>query len=223
MHNNIQNPTGNSDRIPFRKTPRFFAYSGIKRIFDFFFAALALISAGIPMAFIALIVKCTSKGPAIFKQPRVGKDGVIFNCLKFRSMYTDAPASCASAELSEADSYITPIGAVLRKTSLDELPQLINILKGEMSFIGPRPLIPEEEYIHSERKKNGVYLLRPGISGLAQIKGRDLVKPAEKVKYDTEYLKKFGLLEDISILFRTVLNVLCAKDIHEGEIDDNEK
>lgn len=222
MQNNIQNPTGSSHSAPFRKTPRFIAYSAVKRGLDFFFAGIALICAGIPMAIIALVVKLTSKGPAIFRQPRVGKDGEIFQCLKFRSMYKNAPASCASAELSEADSYITPVGAILRKTSLDELPQLINILKGEMSFIGPRPLIPEEEYIHSERKKNGVYLLRPGISGLAQIKGRDLVKPAEKVKYDTEYLKKFGLIEDISILLRTVLNVVCEKDIHEGEIDKDE-
>lgn len=219
MHDNIQKPTDGTDNVPFRKTFRFIFYSTIKRALDLFFAAVAMLFAAIPMLFIALAVKLTSKGPAVFRQKRVGKDGEIFDCLKFRSMFIDAPASCASAELEQADSYITPIGRLLRKTSLDELPQLINILRGEMSFIGPRPLIPEEEYIHRERKKNGVYNLRPGISGLAQIKGRDLVKPAEKVRLDTEYLRKFGILEDVSILIRTVLNVISEKDIYEGEID----
>lgn len=221
MHDNIQNPTGGSKHVPFKKTPHFIAYGVVKRILDCFFAAIALLFAALPMLCIALAVKLTSKGSAVFKQPRVGKNGELFECLKFRSMYVNAPSSCATAELAKADSYITPIGRLLRKTSLDELPQLINILKGEMSFIGPRPLIPEEEFIHRERKKNGVYNLRPGISGLAQIKGRDLVQPAEKVKLDTEYLNKIGLIEDIYILLQTVLNVISEKDIHEGEIDSD--
>lgn len=221
MNENIQKGENLSEAPPFKKSFHFILYNSVKRIFDFLLALFALIPAGIPMAFIALLIKLTSRGPALFRQIRIGKNGVKFYCYKFRSMYIDAPASCATSELSCADSYITPIGAILRKTSLDELPQLINILKGEMSFIGPRPLIPEEEYIHSERKRLGVYNLRPGISGLAQINGRDLVRPAEKVRLDFEYLTDFGFKEDVKILFRTVYNVIGAKDIHEGELEDD--
>lgn len=222
MSKNNKSTSGNVHGKPFKPTARFIIYSAVKRAFDVLFAAIALILAVLPMAGIALAVKLTSKGPAVFKQKRIGKNGETFYCLKFRSMYIDAPASCATADLEKADKFITPVGNILRKTSLDELPQLINIVKGEMSFIGPRPLIPEETYIHDERMRLGVYALRPGISGLAQINGRDLVKPAEKVKLDEKYLKHFGLAQDIMILFKTVFNVLGAKDIHEGELENGE-
>ncbi len=209
---------GPSDNIPYGKDLHFVIYSAVKRLIDFIAALFILLFAAIPMLAVALAVKLTSRGPAVFRQPRVGRNGELFNCLKFRSMYTDAPNSCASADLEKADAYITPVGNILRKTSLDELPQIINILKGEMSFIGPRPLIPEETYIHSERKRLGVYILRPGISGLAQVSGRDLVPPDEKVRFDSEYLKHIGLAQDIRTIFKTIFNVPREKDIHEGEL-----
>lgn len=218
MNENSKLTPGASNASPSGNDLHFVVYSAVKRLIDVFFAFFILLFASVPMLVIALAVRLTSKGPAVFKQPRVGRNGELFNCLKFRSMYVNAPNSCASAELEKAKTYITPIGNILRKTSLDELPQIINILKGEMSFIGPRPLIPEETYIHTERKRLGVYILRPGISGLAQVSGRDLVPPDEKVRLDSEYLKHFGLVQDIRIIFKTVFNVLGEKDIHEGEL-----
>lgn len=193
-------------------------YSIIKRMLDFIFALLGIILAALPMLFISALVKATSKGPAVFRQKRIGKDSMPFDCLKFRTMFTSAPSSCATRDLKKADSFITPVGKVLRKTSLDEIPQLVNVLKGEMSFIGPRPLIPEEKDIHEARQKAGVYMLRPGISGYAQVHGRDFVTAEEKVKMDEHYLHHFGFGTDVRILFDTIMSVLCAKDIHEGEV-----
>lgn len=199
---------------------RFRLYSILKRILDFFFAIFISIFAAIPCLTIALLVKCTSKGPAIFRQERVGLHGRPFTCYKFRTMKITAPKSEATCLLKNADEHITGLGRILRKTSLDELPQLVNILKGDMSFVGPRPLIPQEKSIHKERYKRGVYYLRPGISGLAQINGRDTLGAEKKVAYDEEYLHSFSLKTDIGIVIGTVLAVLGAKDIVEGENND---
>lgn len=199
----------------------FIRYSIIKRILDFVFALISLAVAAVPMLFIAVAVKATSKGPAVFRQKRIGRNSVPFNCLKFRTMFTSAPASCATCELKKAESFITPLGKILRKTSLDEVPQLINVLRGEMSFIGPRPLIPEEKAVHEAREKAGVYNLRPGISGYAQVHGRDYVSCDEKAALDAHYLHNFGFGTDVRILFDTVRGVLCAKDIHEGQVEES--
>ena len=204
----------------FEKTPSFRRYMILKRILDFITASMATVLLGIPMAIIALLVKADSKGEAVFRQTRIGKDGKPFKCLKFRSMSKEAPRYCATKELHGADAYITRVGRILRKTSLDELPQLINIIKGEMSFIGPRPLIPDEKEVHALREAYGVYNLRPGISGLAQINGRDMVSDEEKAAMDREYLEKFSLKEDVGIFFGTIKNVLQSRDIHEGSFDE---
>ncbi len=206
----------------FTKSASFRSYKALKRVFDFTCALLALILGFIPMLLLSLVVIAESKGPAVFKQKRIGLNGKEFTCYKFRSMRMNAP-SCATAELENADLYITKIGKIMRKTSLDELPQLINIIKGDMSFIGPRPLIPNETYIHEKRTEMGVYNLRPGISGYAQINGRDLVSPDEKVFLDTVYLHNFSLATDIKIFFATILSVLKSDGIVEGKAETNEE
>ncbi len=220
-NSNLNDSSGeNGIFVPDRHFKR---YSIIKRILDFVFALLALTVAAVPMLLIAAVVKATTKGPAVFKQKRIGKNLKTFYCLKFRTMVVSAPSSCATCELKKADSFITPVGKILRKTSLDEVPQLINVLRGEMSFIGPRPLIPEEKEVHEAREKAGVYNLRPGISGYAQVHGRDYVTSKEKAALDAHYLHNFGFGADVRILLDTVRDVLCAKDIHEGQVEKKVK
>lgn len=217
--NNTDFPFAETDFI---KSARFRSYSALKRILDFICAFLALTVGFIPMLLLSLAVVIESKGPAVFRQKRIGLDGKEFTCYKFRSMKIDAP-SCATADLDDPDLYITKIGKIMRKTSLDELPQLINILKGDMSFIGPRPLIPQEAYIHEKRIEMGVYNLRPGISGYAQINGRDLVSPDEKVFLDTVYLHNFSFITDVKIFFATILSVLKSDGIVDGKVEAGEE
>lgn len=211
-----------NNETDFIKSASFRRYKAIKRGLDFICATLALIFGFIPMLLLSLAIIAESKGPAVFRQKRIGLDGKEFTCYKFRSMKLDAP-SCATAELDNPDLYITKIGKIMRKTSLDELPQLINIIKGDMSFIGPRPLIPEESYIHEKRLDTGVYSLRPGISGYAQINGRDLVSPDEKVFLDTVYLNNFSFMTDVKIFFATILSVLKSDGIVDGKVEEEEK
>lgn len=170
---------------------------------------------------IGISIKLSSKGSILFKQPRVGLNGNIFNVYKFRSMKTTAP-NVATEELINADEFITGIGKILRITSLDELPQLLNIIKGEMSFVGPRPVIVEEEELNDLRLEQGVYSVRPGITGWAQINGRDEIDIYQKVKLDKEYIEKKSLLFDIYILFMTVYKVLARKDLKELRSENNE-
>ena len=205
------------EAAPFLPSRQFIRYDKIKRALDFFFALLLLLLALIPCGVISLLIIATSRGPALFTQKRIGKGGTPFNCYKFRTMYADAPQYCATPDFQDADSFITPLGKILRKTSLDELPQLFNVLRGDMSFIGPRPLIPEETQIHEARLKKGVYLLRPGISGLAQINGRDRIDAETKVRYDEEYLHNVSFSFDAKILLGTVFGVLRGNDIVEGK------
>lgn len=167
------------------------------------------------MLIISIIIFIDSGSPVLFTQDRVGKDNKLFKIKKFRTMRTDAP-NVATAELDNSDEYITKFGKLLRKTSLDELPQLFNVLKGEMSFIGPRPLIPEESYIRELRLKYGVYAVRPGLTGWAQVNGRDCLNDEEKAKYDREYIEKASIWFDIKIFFRTIWVVLAGKDVLEG-------
>lgn len=194
-------------------------YAALKRILDFLIALFALALALLPMLLIALLIRADSRGEPIFRQQRIGRGGKPFTCYKFRTMRESTPASCATDELKDAEGYITRFGKFLRKTSLDELPQLVNVLKGDMSLIGPRPLIPEETQVHELRAAAGVYRLRPGLTGYAQIRGRDFVTPEEKAALDEEYLHRISFKTDLQIFFGSIFYVLLAKDIHEGRRD----
>ncbi|WCE96231.1 sugar transferase [Limosilactobacillus fermentum] len=189
----------------------------IKRIFDAFFGVLLLICLSPLMLVLAIWIKLDSKGPVLFKQERVGRNGKRFTIYKFRSMSDDAPHQMATSEFDTALSYITRSGQLMRKTSLDELPQLVNVVKGEMSFIGPRPLIPKEEKVLRLRHANGVESLAPGITGLAQVRGRDEVTDTQKADYDGEYASNVTLRGDFSILVETMLAVLARRGVHDGK------
>lgn len=175
-------------------------YLPLKRALDLFFSVLLLILLALPMTAIALAVGLTSRGGILFCQTRIGRDGKPFTCLKFRTMVKEAPPNRPTAEFSDAAQYITPVGRFLRKTSLDELPQLWNVLRGDMSLVGPRPLIGEEREIHRMRSENGVYRVRPGMTGLAQIHGRDRLENGEKAAYDIRYVNNLSLREDLRIV-----------------------
>lgn len=189
----------------------------IKRILDAFFGVLLLICLLPLMLVLAIWIKLDSKGPVLFKQERVGRNGKRFTIYKFRSMSDDAPHQMATSEFDTALSYITRSGQLMRKTSLDELPQLVNVVKGEMSFIGPRPLIPKEEKVLRLRHANGAESLAPGITGLAQVRGRDEVTDTQKADYDGEYASNVTLRGDFSILVETVLAVLARRGVHDGK------
>ena len=189
----------------------------IKRILDAFFGVLLLICLLPLMLVLAIWIKLDSKGPVLFKQERVGRNGKRFTIYKFRSMSDDAPHQMATSEFDTALSYITRSGQLMRKTSLDELPQLVNVVKGEMSFIGPRPLIPKEEKVLRLRHANGAESLAPGITGLAQVRGRDEVTDIQKADYDGEYASNVTLRGDFSILVETMLAVLARRGVHDGK------
>ncbi len=187
----------------------------MKRFFDFILSLLAIIILSPLLLILSLTVLIDDGAPVIFKQDRVGKDNKLFKVYKFRTMKKNT-ANVPTAELKDAGNYITKSGRMLRKTSLDELPQLFNILKGDMSFVGPRPLIPEEAKIRALRLKNGIYSVRPGMTGLAQINGRDTLDDESKTRYDKKYIEEQSLLLDIKIIIQTVFVVLLGKDIVEG-------
>ena len=178
---------------------------------------VVLLVLSVPMLLIALILKLTSPGePVLFCHERVGRNGKIFVLTKFRSMKSSAPKYVAAGYFENSEQYITRFGRFLRSTSLDELPQLLQVLTGKMSLIGPRPLIPQEEQVHRLRDEMGVYQLRPGISGWAQVNGRDLVKDEEKAAYDQEYLENVSFAMDWKIFWLTLRKVLLRADIKEG-------
>ena len=187
----------------------------MKRLFDIIFSIIALAILALPMAVIAIIIMATDGRPVVFRQERVGLGNKTFRIRKFRSMKVGTK-NVATKDLKDSDDCITPIGKVLRKTSLDELPQLINILEGTMSFVGPRPLIPQEEHIRKMRAEKNVYSVRPGVTGLAQVNGRDLVTEEQKVNWDAEYVQNQSMLLDIKIMFKTVAVVLLGKGFAEG-------
>lgn len=190
--------------------------SVFKRFFDFVFATLLAILLFPLMGILAVWIKLDSKGPILFKQQRVGKGGKLFTIYKFRSMSDDAPHQMATSEFSSAQSYITRSGRIMRKASLDELPQLFNVIKGEMSFIGPRPLIPKEKEVLELRHTNGSEQLLPGITGLAQVRGRDEVTDVEKAGYDGEYAQSISFWYDAKIIFKTFFDVIQSRGIHDG-------
>lgn len=180
-------------------------YPVVKRGMDIFFSVALLFLLSLPMCAIALTVAFTSEGGAIFRQRRVGREGREFICYKFRTMYITAPRSCPKARFEDAYKYVTPVGRFLRRTSLDELPQLFNVLLGNMSLVGPRPLVAEEGEIHDLRRRCGVYRVRPGITGLAQISGRDALDDMEKARLDVRYARGVSFSTDARIVLGTLL------------------
>lgn len=188
----------------------------VKRIIDFLLSLIALLILGLPMLLIALIVRLDSSGPALFRQTRVGQHKKSFHILKFRSMRTDAPHDAPTAELNGAESYITKVGAFLRKTSLDELPQLLNILVGQMSLIGPRPALFNQYALLEARERCGANDVRPGLTGWAQINGRDELDDEEKARFDGEYAERISFAFDCKCFFGTIGKVLRGDDIVEG-------
>lgn len=191
-------------------------YCGVKRIVDMVLSFLGLTVLMIPLVLIALVVYIDDPGSVFFSQKRVGQKGKLFRLYKFRTMKTDTPKYMATSDVDDPNKYITRVGRVLRKLSLDEIPQLFNVLKGDMSLVGPRPLIPNEEEIHTMRERFGVYAVRPGVTGLAQINGRDLVTPAEKVHWDVRYVEHFGFWLDVKILLATVPKIFGGEGVVEG-------
>ena len=179
----------------------------MKRIFDLVLAALAGIFLLVPVLLVAVLVRLTSKGPALYWSDRVGRNNMIFKMPKFRSMQIDTPA-VATHLLSDPNKYLTPIGSFLRKSSLDELPQLWSILVGAMSFVGPRPALFNQHDLIALRTQHGVHDLMPGLTGWAQVNGRDELPIPEKVKLDVEYLQRQSLWLDVRILWMTFVKVL---------------
>lgn len=188
----------------------------VKRAADIVLAVVAMIVLLIPMALLALAIYIDDPGPVLFEQKRVGRGGKRFSFYKFRTMRADTPKYLSTMELEQPERYITRFGRFLRRSSLDELPQLFNVLRGDMSLVGPRPLISDEYEVHRMRVRFGVYNVRPGITGLAQVNGRDLCSPGEKVRWDVKYLENFGVWQDVKILFATLPKVFGAEDVAEG-------
>ncbi len=182
-------------------------YTIAKRIFDFLAALAAAIVFSIPILIVALAVRLTSPGPVLYWSDRVGRENKIFRMPKFRSMRTDTPA-VATHLLKDPKIYLTPIGSFLRKSSLDELPQLLCILRGEMSIVGPRPALFNQHDLIALRSERGVDALLPGLTGWAQVNGRDELPIPQKVALDEEYLRRRSFLLDLKIIILTVLKVV---------------
>lgn len=179
----------------------------MKRFFDLLLVLCVIIVLALPLLVVALMVRLTSVGPALYWSDRVGRKDTIFRMPKFRSMRTDTPI-VATHLLADPDSYLTPIGSFLRRTSIDELPQLWSILVGDMSFVGPRPALFNQADLRALRRQYGVDRLAPGLTGWAQINGRDELPIPEKVQLDVEYMRRQSFWFDIRILFLTALKVL---------------
>lgn len=194
-------------------------YKGAKRAFDLLVSLFAAIVLSPVMLMVAAVIRLTSKGPAIFRQQRAGINGSTFTIYKFRTMYASAPRNVATHQLSGAQSFITPVGKFLRKSSLDELPQLFNIIKGDMALVGPRPALPTQYDLLAEREKYGANSVRPGLTGWAQINGRDELPIEVKARLDGEYIERMSFSFDIRCLFGTVGAVFSASGVQEGKRD----
>jgi O-antigen biosynthesis protein WbqP len=179
----------------------------MKRLFDITMSLLALLVFCVPMLIVALFIKLTSRGPVLYWSDRVGKNNAIFRMPKFRTMLVDTPA-VATHLMSDPDRFLTPIGKFLRKTSVDELPQLLSILKGDMSIVGPRPALFNQDDLIALRTEKGVHVLTPGLSGPAQINGRDELPIPVKVEFDEYYLKNRSFLFDLKIIFETIFKAV---------------
>ena len=184
----------------------------MKRLFDLTVALVATVFLALPIVFVALAVRLTSPGPALYWSDRVGRHNRIFKMPKFRSMRIDTPA-VATHLLQNPEQWLTPIGSFLRKSSLDELPQLWSILKGDMSFVGPRPALFNQDDLIALRTEKGVHELVPGLTGWAQVNGRDELPIPQKVQLDAEYLQRRSLFFDMQILWKTALKVLARDGV----------
>lgn len=191
-------------------------YLCVKRAFDFICSLLALIVLSPLFLILIIAIKLDSKGPVLFKQKRVGIHKKHFNILKFRTMRIDTPKDIPTHQLKNPEQYITRVGKFLRKTSLDELPQILNIFVGQMSVIGPRPALWNQYDLIEERDKYGANDVPVGLTGWAQINGRDELPIKVKAKLDGDYVKQFGLLMDIKCFFETIFSVLKSDGVKEG-------
>lgn len=188
----------------------------IKRLIDFVLALCGLIVLSPVFIILCIWIKLDSRGPILFKQKRVGINKTYFNIYKFRTMYIDTPKDMPTHMLSNPDQFITKAGKFLRKTSLDELPQIINIIKGEMAIIGPRPALWNQDDLIAERDKYHANNVRPGLTGWAQINGRDELEIPVKARLDGEYVKRISFLFDIKCFFGTITSVLKSDGVVEG-------
>jgi len=184
----------------------------MKRLFDFFLSLLLLLFFALPLLVIALLVKFTSSGPVLYWSDRVGKDNLLFRMPKFRTMHVNTP-EVATHLLADSHQYLTPVGAFLRRCSFDELPQLWSVVTGDMSMVGPRPALFNQDDLIALRTEKGVHRLIPGITGWAQINGRDDLPIPVKVEFDVYYLEHSSLMFDIKILFLTLFKVLRREGV----------
>lgn len=191
-------------------------YLRVKRIIDFVLALLGLIILSPLFLILVIAIKVDSKGPVLFKQKRVGINKTHFNILKFRTMRIDTPKDTPTHLLENPEQYITKVGKFLRRTSLDELPQIFNIISGRMGIIGPRPALWNQYDLIEERDKNGANDIRPGLTGLAQISGRDELPIEVKAKIDGEYVEKIGIKMDCKCFFGTIKSVVKSDGVVEG-------
>lgn len=191
-------------------------YRVVKRLLAILISGLAIIILSPVLLAVAIAIKCDSKGPVLFKQKRIGKDKKHFMIYKFRSMYVDAPADMPTHLLKDPTAMITKVGAFLRKTSLDELPQLFNIFKGEMAIVGPRPALWNQYDLIAERDKYNANSIRPGLTGWAQINGRDELEIDEKSRLDGYYVAHMSFLMDLKCFFGTFISVFKSDGVVEG-------
>ena len=198
-------------------------YLAFKRIIDFVLSLIAIIILSPVFLLIAIIIKTESKGAVLFQQKRVGKNKKYFYIYKFRTMRSDTPSDTPTHLLKDADHYITKFGRFLRKTSLDELPQVFNILRGQMSIIGPRPALWNQDDLIAERDKYYANDVLPGLTGWAQINGRDELEIPLKAKLDGEYVEKMSFLFDSKIFFQTIINVFKHEGVVEGVQEKNKQ
>ena len=184
----------------------------MKRLFDLVLVLAGTLVFALPLILVALLVKCSSRGPVLYWSDRVGRDNQLFSMPKFRSMRVDTPA-VATHLLSDPQQYLTPVGALLRKTSLDELPQLWSILRGDMSVVGPRPALFNQDDLIALRTQAGVHRLVPGLTGWAQVNGRDTLPIPDKVALDIEYLQRKSVWLDLRIIWMTLIKVFRSDGV----------
>lgn len=192
-------------------------YLTIKRTFDFVLSLFAIFLLSPFLLVFTLLIKLSSRGPVLFRQERIGKDKIHFNILKFRTMRIETPKNTPTHLLDNPEQWITPIGKFLRKYSLDELPQLFNILKGDMSIVGPRPALWNQFDLIELRDQYGVNDILPGLTGWAQVNGRDELSIELKVNYDKEYLERMSLWFDVTCVYHTFFKVLRSEGVVEGK------
>ena len=207
-------------KLSFRKK----IYRFIKSWMDFFVALIAISLLWPLFLIVAIAIKIDSPGPVFFVHKRIGRNGKLFNCIKFRSMSVEARPDIAGYEYKGVDSYVTKVGAFIRKVSIDELPQLFNILTFKMSLIGYRPSQPSEQELNEARESYNMYQLVPGVSGWAQVNGRDILaaNPKKKAEYDAYYLQHFSFWLDVKIFFMTIVKVFKRNDIVEGVVESSQ-